>query len=152
MRPDSETERMRLRTFLNLHVDRALWINGAGGELIDGSLESFIRAKRQVLRREISALEEKASRYHTKTIKGNTYWYFVEAGKWKFSGKEDPRPEIMRQAKEIESRIKPLEERMRSCIIKRLDQHLVIDLGLFKKNVCRDVPERIVPVSRILEG
>jgi hypothetical protein len=136
---------------MSKEIDRALWIDGAGGELIDGSLESFIRAKRQVLRREISALEEKASRYHTKTIKGNTYWYFVESGSWKFSGKEDPRSAIMKQIIEIKAKIKPMEERMRSCVIKRLDRHLVIDLGLFKKHVCRDVPGRIVPVSRILE-
>lgn len=133
---------------MKMGTERALWINGAGGELIDNSLEYYVCQKRNALRRDISVLRQKASRYHTKKIKNNVYWYFVENGKWKFVGKEDPRPDIMRQVAEIETRIKPLEERMRSCIIKKIGRHLVVDLSIVKKEIPAARAE-IIPVSEV---
>lgn len=128
----------------------ALWVNGAEKMNFQG-LEEHIKTMRRIYGGEIRELATRIQQHHTKTIKGNTYWYSKYNGGQTYHGKTDPRPGLQTKAIELADRMKVKEELMRSCVKKKLGRHLVIDLEVFKRQF-KGSRADVIPVNDMLGG
>lgn len=129
-----------------------IWIWGNQDYSMDGTIHDTISDKLQDIEKEITSLENRVSRYHIKTVKGKEYWYLVENGQWFYVGKQDPRAEIQKQIAERKLAREARKKKMMSCIIKKHNGHLVIDVRAFKEHIDRKLPENMVLISDVLKG
>lgn len=130
-------------------TDRVFWINGADRWNHDG-LEMLIEDARRSAHDKIRAIEDQINSCNIKNIKGKPYWYQWIDGKHVYKGKEDPRPPLREQLKELHDAQKEKAERMRSCIIKKIDKHYVIDLVKYKEHVQARLGKGMILVSEVL--
>lgn len=128
----------------------AIWING-NDTWSDENIDALIEEKTDELTDKLMEIEKQLNRFHTKKVKGKTYWYKVENGKWIYCGKEDPRKQLFKEKTKLEKEKSEIEQKIRSCVIKEAGNHLIIDIKKLKESV-NEIPENIVMISEILRG
>lgn len=131
--------------------NRVFWINGADRWNHD-SLEMLIDNARRSHQEEAKALQDQIDKCRTKTIKGNTYWYqwSPEKGDHIYRGKEDPRPPLKQKLKKLREAQQANLEKMRSCVVKKIDKHYVIDLVKYQEHVQKRLRSGMILVSEVL--
>lgn len=111
-----------------------IWVRGADPHHFEG-LEHAIRNTQRSFDREMRELKTRIQQHHVKTIKGQEYIYSKYNGETRYHGKHDPRPELQERLDKLEDGLKDKEKAMRSCVIKKIGDHYVIDLETFKKEI-----------------
>lgn len=131
----------------------ALWVNGSGPAAMPGTLQEVIVEQiRHPIETQLYHHRKRLSNYHTKTVKGKTYWYHATAEGWKYIGGEDPNPGTEKIISFLEKSLKEKIAAAESCVIKEVrERHLLIDLELFRKHVSKKLPERMIQISEILK-
>lgn len=126
-----------------------LWINGADKHNWQGLPNTIDTAEREYNQR-IRALEARISSCNQKEIKGSKYWYEWQDGQHKYRGKTDPRPPYEAQVQQLQDELKKKIEPMKSCIIKTVGKHLVIDVSLYREHVSKKTIGDQVNIGEVL--
>ena len=111
-----------------------LWIKGADRHNFEG-LEHAIDAVSRDYDSQVRELRTRVQQHHIKTIKGQDYIYSKYNGETHYHGKNDPRPELEERAHLLELEAAEKVADMRSCVIKQIGDHYVVNLEQFKKHI-----------------
>lgn len=128
-----------------------LWIGAASSGWDDECLEGHIFKKLEPYDNQIRRIERELTSFHTKNVKGKEYLYRVEGGSWIYVGKEDPRPGMREQKAALEAEKNKIRADMQLCVKKKIREHLVIDIELFKRHVSKKLPENMIQISEVLK-
>lgn len=115
-------------------VNLALWIHGGARDNWNG-LEHIIYNMSRDYAGQIRDLRTRINQHHIKTIKGQDYIYSKWNGETKYHGKHDPRPELETQIIKLEDELKARTELMKSCVLGRIKDHLVVDIEKMRMHV-----------------
>lgn len=109
----------------------AIWIDGRD------ELEEIIRGTKRGYSGVIYRAEKQMQSVHTKTVKGKIYYYIwnSETGKYDYAGREDPTPKYKVALKEIIDQQNTRIKEIKTCIIEKVGNHFIIDLGKVNFNV-----------------
>ncbi len=121
----------------------AIWIEGKH------CLESLIRGQEASSESEIEAINARLQSFHTKNVKGHTYWYMSDGNSGhKYIGREDPSPACLQEIKVIEEKTKALIKKMKACVHAPLGDHYIIALD---KVSFRTGDQEIIELKTLLE-
>lgn len=102
----------------------------------------------------IRNIEHDITKHRKKTIRGKEYWYFWADGKHNskgpVKGQPDPREGLRKEAELTGAKMKAREEEMLSCVVKKMGDHAVINVGVFRKFVDLELPAEAVLIKDML--
>lgn len=150
-----------------------IWVDGNGYGYGNENLRGRIYRARNNIERQIRDTQDEINSFAQKERRGGRlYWYRWVNGTWKYigpvSGKvlnkdpntgkrsmkdivyDDPRVPFQEKLAKLEQELKDAEPRMQSCVIKKLGDHLLIDIPLFRAHVDKDLPDNIIKVKDVI--
>ena len=119
-----------------------IWINGVD------DLNCLVERAQNRIESELRALRNKINSFNYKTVKGQKYLYRWEDGKHIYIGKNDPRPTMEKDIIKLGEKQKQIGETLRTCVLRTIDEHLIIDLN---KRPAPNGEHEIIQISGILE-
>lgn len=138
-------------------TDNFIWVRGGTPNLYGGpdSLEQRIQAEEHKAREAIREIRATISSFSQKERRSsrNKYWYQWRDGRWNYVcpvGKGDPRIEYERDKDKLGEEILVKVHKMRSCIIKKFREHILVDTALFQKHVDKKLPKDIIMVRDVI--
>lgn len=132
----------------------AIWVDGNGHSYGSDTLKGRIYEAESDLDSEIRSLQDQLHSFSKKPRRGREYWYQWINGAWKYVGavdaKHDPRTGIESRIGALRQDKRVSRDLIKSCVIKELGKHLLIDMEKFRAHVDKRLPGNIILVKDVI--
>lgn len=137
------------------NTSRAIWIEGNSRDWGEDTLKDRISTMESNIEREIRELRDQVNSFSQKERRGGKkYWYRWSNGSWKYVGPvkpgEDPRAGLEAQIAKLEANREHRKAQARSCVVKELGSHLLIDIALFRAHVDKKLPDNTIKLEDVI--
>jgi len=133
--------------------NKMIWVNGNQPGWGRDSLQGYIYQAKSDFDDRIRNLQDQVNSFSVKTNSGRKYWY-QWVGRWKYVGavdkNKDPAAGLKKDIESLRAERKNVSESIRSCIIKPLGKHLLIDTAIFKTHVDKRLPDNIIKLEDVI--
>lgn len=132
----------------------AIWVDGNGHSYGPDTLQGRVYVRESNITDDIKELERQFHSFSKKKRRGREYWYQWDNGSWKYVGpvdaRHDPREDIETRIEARREHRQRTKELMKSCVIKELGNHLLIDIEKYREHVDKKLPGNIILVKDVV--
>jgi len=143
------------------HVHRPdnvmIWVDGNGHGYGTDNLNGLIYLAEHEIEQQIREARDQVNFFAKKERRGGKlYWYqwLPPTQSWKYIGVvgkgEDPRTPYRKRLSELEQHLENKKALMKSCVIKKLGRHLLIDIAAFREHVDKKLPGNIIKLEDVI--